>query len=214
MGVRLLPKYLAGAEPLATLQQCHFAGELCEEQALLNAAVASAHHYHVLLLVEGPVAGRAEVDTGADEVLFARYVQPAVPGSRGEQDGARRVLVAALCPDNLVLPHRLDRGDGLGGQYLHAEALDLGPDPVGELAAADSVREARIVVDPLGYAGLTPDAAALDDKGVDAFAGRVQRRRESGWASPYDDQVIVLSLGSGIDSQLGGQLRVGGLHQE
>ena len=136
------------------------------------------------------------------------------PGSRGEQDGARRVLVAALCLDNLVLSHRVDRGDGLGGQDLHAEALDLGPDPVGELAAADSVREARIVVDPLGYAGLAPDAAALDDKRVDAFAGRVQGRRESGWPSPYDYQIIVLPLGPGADSQLGGQLSVGGLHED
>src|SRR5438132_7194838 len=48
------------------------ARELREKDGLLGGAVAAADDEHVLATVERPVAGGAEVDTRADEVLFPR----------------------------------------------------------------------------------------------------------------------------------------------
>ena len=72
MGGGLVLQDLAGPEAVAHLQDGNTGGEPGQEQAFLDAAVAAADYEGVLVAVEGAVAGGAEVDAGADEVVLAR----------------------------------------------------------------------------------------------------------------------------------------------
>ena len=91
----LVLQQLVGRQPLAALDDRHLVDELREEQALLEPAVAAAeHHEPARPLVEGPVARRAEVDPGADQVVLTGSARPPVGRSRREQRRAGVVVVA------------------------------------------------------------------------------------------------------------------------
>ena len=88
-----------------------------------------------------------------------------------------------------VTCHGTFRGDVL---HAHrAEQLDLvapclRDEALGKIRTADTVWEARIVVDALGDPSLAAETAALDHDSVDALARRVDRRREAGGAAADD----------------------------
>ena len=116
--------------------------ELREEQPLLETAVAAAEHDELVgALVERAVAGRAEVDAGADQVVLAGRAGPPVGRAGRDERGARVVVVAGrgLDVDLLAVAPRSTHRDGL--QHLDAVALRLQHDPVGELGAADALGE-------------------------------------------------------------------------
>jgi len=61
--------------------------------------------------------------------------------------------------------------------------------PCGELAAIDRL-EPRIVLDPLAVQELTAAEALVEDQCAQARAPSVESRRESGWPSADDDDIV------------------------
>ena len=89
----------------------------------------------------------------------------------------------------------------------------MGDEPVRQLGAADALREAGIVVDPVGRAGLAAEGAPLDHERVHPFPGRVDRRRQAGRPTAEDQDVVDGPLRVELEAELPGQLRVGRLEQ-
>ena len=84
--------------------------------------------------------------------------------------------------------------DAHRAEQLHLVAAGLGDESLGEVGAADAVRESRVVVDSLGDARLTAETAALDHDRVDALPRRVDRGREPRRAATDDREVVALLL--------------------
>src|SRR4051812_38111060 len=62
----------------------------------------------------------------------------------------------------------------------------------GQLRAADTRREAEIVLDSSGRARLPTECGALDDEGLEAFGCAVHRGGQAGRAAADHDQVDLL----------------------
>jgi len=107
-----------------------------------------------------------------------------------------------------------DREDRHGLQELDPVPSRLLDDPLGKLGPPDALREAGIVVEAFGHAGLSAQTLAVDDEGLEVLAGCVDRRREACRASTDDDQVVDVHHGHPLEPDLLGQLLVGGLGQE
>jgi len=60
----------------------------------------------------------------------------------------------------------------------------MGDEASAEFGAADAFREPRVVVDPVGRAGLASEGATLDREGVRALASGVDRSREAAGPPP------------------------------
>ena len=100
----------------------------------------------------------------ADEVVLARHVQAGVGRAGGDQDRVRAVLAAVGRMHVAVAVVQLDGLYLLRGQDLDPEAPRLLRQPVGQIRAADAVRPAGEVVQPLGDARLAADPGPLDDQ--------------------------------------------------
>jgi hypothetical protein len=144
---------------------------------------------------------------------LAQHAEPPVRGPGGDQRGTSAVAVA----------RRGRREDliALVAELLHAhsrEQLDAVPACLGlharrELRPADSVREPRVVVDPLRHTRLPSERAPLDDERVHALAGRVDRCGEPGGPSAQDQEVVPFAVGSTPQPELLRQLLVRGLRE-
>ena len=122
----LLDDDLARGELVVARDDRDLLGELRQEDALFAGRVAAADDQHVLAAVEGAVAGGAEVDAGADEVLLAGDAEPAVGRAEREQDRPGAVLRAVgRAHDSDTRPSTLDLDDFLRREDLDAEALGL-----------------------------------------------------------------------------------------
>ena len=77
---------------------------------------------------------------------------------------------------------------------LGAEPARLLERPARELVARDAGREAEVVLDPRGRAGLTAGRFALDDDGPETLRGAVDGRREAG-GTRTDDHCVILRGG-------------------
>src|SRR5689334_8281033 len=95
----------------------------------------------------------------------------------------------ADAPARLELaPHLL-----LEQHQLGAEARRLCARPLGELGAADTTREAEIVLDPRAGAGLAAQGRALHQHGPQPFRGGIQRRAQPSGATAEDGDVVLLA---------------------
>ena len=188
-------------------------GELRQVQALLQGRVAAADHHHLVgPLVEGPVAGRAEVDAGADEVVLAGHVKAPVRRAGGHDHGVGGELLARRQRGDQVIVVVLDGGDRHRGNELHPVAARLGHEPVGQLAAGDAVGEPRVVVDPVADPGLAAQGAGVHDDRVDALAGGVDGGRQPGRPASHDDQVVGGPVGFEGEADAAGQRLVARVH--
>ena len=166
---------LTRAKAVAPDEQRYFLGEARQEQAFFEGAVAAADDDHLLPLVEWPVAGGAEVNSRADEILFAGHIQPAIARSHGEKQRHRAVLIARLGDNGAVAAVRAYFCDRLSRQHLGAESLRVSAHVVGEARALYALRKAEIIINALCYARLTADCAALHNKRLDSLARGIQR---------------------------------------
>ena len=204
---------LAGSHFRAAHEDRHLVGKARQEQALLARAVAAADHRHVLAFVKRPIARRAEVNARADQVVFARHTQAAILRAGGDQDRPRAIFIAIGRRHVLRFFLVAQAPDLLRLQQFDVEAPRLLRQPIGKFAAVDTVGEAREVIEPLGHTRLPAEAALLDHQHVEAFARRVQGRRQAGRPAADADQIVVAHARVGLQSQLRGQLGVAGLDQ-
>ena len=120
----------------------------------------------------------------------------------------RSYLVSIGQSDHAVLPVARDAGDLGGREDLDAEATTLGHEAVREIRSADPVWKARVVVELLGHAGLSAEAAALDNQRLDPFACRVQGGRQPGWPATDHHQIVIWAVRVRLEPQLLGQVDV------
>ena len=64
-----------GPQLIAAVYDCHFAGELGQEQRFLQRAIAATHHYQLLVAEEETVTGSAVAHATPDQPVFTRYPQ-------------------------------------------------------------------------------------------------------------------------------------------
>src|SRR5207248_9292901 len=114
-------------------------------------------------------------------------------------------------PDGAAPALRAQAGDLDGSEHFHAVPAGLRDEPVGQVAAADPLREARVVLDPLGDPGLAAQAALVDHDRVDALAGGVDGGGQPGRSAADDHQVVAGPVGDQAQAELGRQLVVTGL---
>ena len=77
---------LLGTERIPAVDDGDGAGEIGQEQRLLDRGISAANHGNVLALIEEAVAGRAGRHTVALEFLLARQPQPPGLGARADND--------------------------------------------------------------------------------------------------------------------------------
>ena len=179
---------------------------------------AADHHQLVGALVERPVAGRAEVDpapirSSSPSASVRRY------DGAGRDERRSRVIVVTgrrLDIELAVGGHAHVGGDARhrhGLQHLDAVALGLLHEAIGELGAADPLREPGIVVEPLRDARLSAEPLRVDDQRLEVLPGRVDRRSSDRWALRHDNQVVDVLHRLPLQTELLRQLLVRGLRQ-
>ena len=162
---------LRGLELGAELDDPDPLGELAEEHPLLKAGVAAADDQQLLgTLVEGTVTGRAEVDPGADQLGLPGHAQPPVRRAAGHQHRAGAHPLPAGQAQHGVVSVPLEALDRHRGQHLDVVAARLGDKTLGQLGTPDALGESRVVVHPLGDAGLSAQGAAVHDQAADPLA--------------------------------------------
>src|SRR3954447_27058473 len=86
-----------------------------------------------------------------------------------------------------------DKLEGLErGRRPGPELAGLGDRPARELGPADPGGEPDVVLDAPRHPRLAPDHRGLDDEGVQAFRGAVDRRTQAGRAGTDDREVGLL----------------------
>ena len=89
---------------------------------------------------------------------------------------------------------RLRADDLNANEDLGAKAQRLLMGAVGQLGAADALREAGVVLDPRARAGLASGSHAFENDRVQPLGGGVDRGSEPGRPRPNDDHVVKVSL--------------------
>ena len=137
-------------------------------------------------------AGRVE---DADSLVRLEVVdrQPAVVGAGGEDDRAGRDLVVVLETDDVPVGARLERHRAVRRRRTRAELSRLRDRAGRQLRAADSRREAEVVLDPARGASLAAEGRALDDQGLEALRRAVDRRAEARRAAADHNEVDLLA---------------------
>ena len=116
---------LAGCQRGVAGDDGHVFREAGQEDAFLAGAVAATHNGHVLVPIEGTVAGGTEMHACADEVVLALDSEPAIGRAKCEEYRKRGVRLAVPCRDVAVWPVHSDVGDFLRGQNLDAKLFGL-----------------------------------------------------------------------------------------
>ena len=149
------------------------------------------------------------MDAGADQIVLAGRAGHPVRRAGRDERGARMVVVAGRGLDVDLLAVARDRPHGDGLEHLHAVALRLQHDPVGELGPADAFGEAWVVVEPFRDAGLTTQALAVDHQRLQVLSSGVDRRGEPRRPTADDDQVVDVHHRDALEADLLGELLVG-----
>ena len=85
-------RYLAAPKLIPAVDQVDLFGKAFQKKDFGEGVVTPAHHGDGLVFKKGAVAGGAEADPMADELVFPRDPQPPIAGPRGNDNGARREL--------------------------------------------------------------------------------------------------------------------------
>ena len=164
---------LGGAKLVSSMYNGHLACELGKVHGLLNGSVASADHIHLEILEEGGVAGGAEGNALAYELLFVLAAYGAGMCAGGDDDGPG--LIFALGAHQLL---------GLAGEVhglygvahsLAAELLGLLGHPRDEAGTGFALKLlAGVVLDLVGDGDLAAVLTLLYYKGGQSAASGVQ----------------------------------------
>ena len=94
---------------------------------------------------------------------------------------------------------RVDAGDRAGDEDLGPEPVRLLERPLRELVPGDARREAEIVLDPRGRAGLSAGRLALDHDRLEALGRSVHGRGQPRGAGADDHGVVLRCVRLGLD---------------
>jgi serine/threonine-protein kinase len=159
--------------------------------------------------VERAVAGRAEMDPGAQEPVFAGHLEAAVSTTARQQERPRAVLAPVGGAHAMVVVVAVHAGHVLRLELLDAEPGRLAAQLVRPTGTRDPIREAGDVVQPLGGRRLSAQRRPLDHQRADPLARGVERRGEPGRPTARHDEIVVAACGFHPEAELGCQCRVG-----
>ena len=126
--------------------------------------------------------------------LDLRDRQPAVLGAGRENDGARPYLLAAFEPDEVIRGAGFERDGAVRRGHAGAELARLADGTHRQLRAADTRREAEVVLDPPRRSRLAAERAALDHERVQPLRRSVDGGAEPGRAAAENEQVDCLRV--------------------
>ena len=177
-------------EPVAAVEDRHAARMRREEHGRLPGRVAGADDVDVeAVAVRRLAARRAVGDALAGEAVEALDAEAPPRDAAGEDDRLRAQDVAAV--EVHLVRGRVDARDLAGHQDLGAEPPRLLQRSARQLVAGDAGREAEVVLDPRGGAGLAAGRLALDHDRPQPLRRAVDGRRQAGRAGADDHRVVL-----------------------
>ena len=181
----------------------HLAGEAGEVDGLLHGAVAAADHIHVQVAEEHAVAGGAEGNAAAGELLLV-FAADGLGMRAGGDDDRLAAVGAGLSGEHLLSAGEINVSDFVIGA-LHAELVGLLAHALGQGEAAFALQHlAGVVLNVVGQGDLAAGHGLFDQQGFEAGAAGVQRGGKAGGACAKDNHVIQHG-GSSHSSLFSGQ---------
>jgi hypothetical protein len=192
----------------------HLAGIAREEHRPLARGVGAANDEHIAASIQcGLGQRRAVVDAGAGQFDQARHLEPPHLHAGREQDcvaGELGAVGKANRPVRVVVTYG---GDVLRGEDLRAEPPGLRGRAMRRVGAAETAREAQVVLDSRAGSGLAARRVPLDEHGTQAFRCGVDRAGQPGRTTADDDEIVELPLRACVQPDPVGQLAWLRLHE-
>ena len=180
---------------IVTLRAC-----VEKNSAACPAELPGADDVHVQAVdVRRLAARRAVGDALAGEPVEAVDRQ-APPGDAAGEDDRPRAQDVAVVEVHLAR-RRVDPRDRPGHEDLGAEPARLLQRSARQLVARHARREAEVVLDARGRAGLAAGRLALDDDRAQALRCAVDGRGQAGRAGAHDHRVVLRGGGLGAEAE-------------
>src|SRR5207302_9195071 len=156
---------------------------------LLSRGITTTHHRHRNVAIKGAIAGRTRRQPMADEFLLVLQPEPARRGAAcdNERFGLQPFLVVNLQTN--VRIQRLEAGR-FGIRKTGAEFFRLRVHVHDQLRAVDAVGEPGKILDHGGGGKLSTGLGAFEDERIQVGAGSINRRGQTGAATPDDDDLF------------------------
>ena len=190
------------------MKQRHERAAAREPDGGLAGRVASADH--------GDPLGAAELRLGwaggvedAHALVLGESLDRKAPVLRAgrEQDRLRGDLAILFQPQDVASVSRFEGERAVGRGQAGVELPRLGDRAARQLRAAYSSREAEVVLDPPGRAGLPAQCRAVDDQRVEPLGCAVDRGAQARGTRADDDEIDLLPrLELAADSKRAGNL--------
>ena len=169
------------------------AGEVRQEQRLLDRGIAAADDEHLLAPVEEAIASGTGGNAIAFEFLLRRKIEPARLRAGREHERLGQEDIAGVAGDPERTAGQFDAVDVVGddvGADMRGLLLHLLHQP----GTLDDVGEAWVVFDIRGDGELAAGLDALDQDGLEHRARRIDRRRVAGGTGANDHDLGVGGL--------------------
>ena len=156
-------------------------------QGLRSGAVAAAHHVHLPVPEEEPVAGGAIAHAPAPEAGLPRDIQRFRLRAGGQDQGFGPVGIR-ICPQNSFFRQNLPDG----GTLHHCPgAFRLLHHGLHQACAIDS-GQTRVIIDPPRQCRLPAGDAVFQNQRPLPRPGRIKPRRQSGAPGPQNNNIPTL----------------------
>ena len=170
------------------MDQDHFFRDAAEQQGIRRGAVAPAHHYNGLALIEHAVTGGAVGNTPVHQRLLPGKAQFSGACSGGD-DHRFSVEGAFAGFHHLGGTLQIQLRD-LGIFRFRAEPLRLGLHFFRQGEAVDALLEAGVIVDLMGHGHLSAGGQLFQHNDPHAGPGGIQGGGVTAGATPDDDHIV------------------------
>src|SRR5579863_9830541 len=134
----------------AAYQNSHLRAEARQERRLFHGTIAATNYRYLAPFIKWAIAGRAEVDARANEVLLTWRTQPLICRTSGKQHGMAAVHMSRVCFNKVIAHIIAHANDILRREQFYPIPLRLRDDPLSKFGSCHTLGEAGIVVKPLG----------------------------------------------------------------
>lgn len=145
--------------------------------------------------------GRAVVNTGASEAVHVGDAEPTPGAASGQQHRRACDLGAVGESEDAEVAIAAELECFLRCQDFATEFAGLRDGAAGEVATAESGREAKIVFNAGTERGPATGGLAINHQCFQAFAGSIDGGSQASGASADNDQIIKLCVGFGVEAK-------------
>ncbi len=146
------------------------------------------------------------VDPGTEQLVDSGHGQASPLHPARQQEGPSEDGRAIGQMRDVPRTLRRNADERPGEEYLCAESTSLSDGAGGQLASADAVGKAQVVLDHRGRTRLAAGSDGFEDQCPKALGCRVDSGREAGWAGTDNGQVVFRERGTRHHSEAGGDL--------